>query len=212
MAKREPRVPKYSWMLRDDAPPLSDAVVDGFLNASSSGDFERTERVRRLFVQRLLAALHPVPVRHVEHPWSFGRWIEAIRLSVGLSRADVATAINDDSHLLERLEHSDVPPWQLRTSAVADLICLFRIHISAVEEMFLKSQAVVSGHQTASAAARSSQLDPLSRSESARKALDLYLAAKSHKSASRSIPPGVMDTLRRELEHRRAFDLLGAVK
>jgi hypothetical protein len=199
-------------MLRDDASPLSDAAVDAFLNASPAIDLKRTEQVRRLFVQRLLAALHPVPVRHVEQPWSFGRWIEAIRLSVGLSRADVATAINDDAHLLERLEHSDVPPWQVRTSAVADLICLFRIHISAVEEMFLKSQAVVRGHQTAAAAARSSQIDPKSRGEAARKALDLYLAAKSHTSVTSSIPPGVMDALRRELEQRSAFDLLGAVK
>ena len=210
MSNKKPEPSTYSWMLRDNAPCVSDALIDTFLNAMTVTNQERTERIRRLFVQRLLSNLHRVPVRHIERTWSFGRWIEAIRNSVGLTRADVAAAIDGEAGFVERIEHSDILPWQVNTAAVADLICLFRVHISAVEQLFLKSEAVLKGHQTAAAAARSSARDLATRGESARRALDMYLAAQSKTSESTGIPAGVIESLRRELERRHAFDLLGA--
>jgi hypothetical protein len=209
MSNKKQKSSTYSWMLRDDADRVSDVVIDAFLNAIPATDSERIERIRRVFVHRLLASLHRIPVRHIEQPWSFGRWIEAIRTSVGLTRADVAVAIDGDVGFVERIEQSDILPWQLKTTAVADLICLFRVHISAVEQLFLKSEAVLKGHQTAAAAARSSATDLATRGESARRALDLYLAAKSKAAESTGIPPAIMDNLRRELERRQAFELLG---
>ena len=210
MSNKKPESSTYSWMLRDDGAAVSDAMLDTFLRVVSATDQQRTERVRRLFVRRLLLSLHPVPVRHVELPWSFGRWIEAIRNIVGLTCADVAAAIDGEADIVERIERSDILPWQLKTTDVADLICLFRIHISAVEQLFLKSEAVFIGHQTAAAAARSSASDLAIRGDSARRALDLYLAAKSKKSESKRIPLNVMENVRRELDQRHAFELLGA--
>src|SRR5688572_17341766 len=133
----------FSWMLQDASEPLSDAVVDAFLSGVAESDDSHTERIRRLFVRRVLSQLHPEPVRDIERPWSFGRWIEAIRHSVGLTRADVAAAISDDAAFVECVERTDVAPWTLTTSAVADLVCLFRLHISAVELLFIRSGAVI---------------------------------------------------------------------
>ena len=208
MSDKKPESSTYSWMLRGDGAAVSDAMLDTFLRVVSVTDQQPTERVRRLFVRRLLLSLHPVPVRHVELPWSFGRWIEAIRKSVGLTCADVAAAIDGKADIVERVEKSDILPWQLKTTDVADLICLFRVHISAVEQLFLKSEAVFKGHQTAAAAARSNASDLAIRGDSARRALDLYLAETYKKSESNGLPLSVMENVRRELDQRHAFELL----
>jgi transcriptional regulator with XRE-family HTH domain len=212
MSDHESTLRTVPWMLRDPAEPLSDSLIEAFLNGVVEPDEARTMRIRRAFVHRLLSQLHPVPVRHVEDRWSFGRWIEAIRQSVGLTRADIAAAISDDAGFVERVERTDVPPWLLETRPLADLICLFRVHISAVEVLFVRSGAVVRGHETTAAAARSAISDLNNRGESARKALDLYLAARAPQAALAALPQGVMEGVRRELEERRAFDLLGVSK
>jgi len=212
MSDHDPKPSGSLWMLQGASEPLSDAVVDAFLNGVIESDDARTERIRRVFVRRLLSQLHPEPVRDIERPGSFGRWIEAIRHSVGLTRADVAAAISDDADFVERVERTDVAPWTLKTSAVADLICLFRLHISAVEVLFVRSGAVIRGHHTTAASARSVTTDLTARGDSARKALDLYLATKATPATSDPLPQGVMDRLRRELEHREAFDLIGTAR
>lgn len=163
MSDHDPKPSGSLWMLQGASEPLSDAVVDAFLNGVIESDDARTERIRRVFVRRLLSQLHPEPVRDIERPWRFGRWIEAIRHSVGLTRADVAAAISDDADFVERVERTDVAPWTLKTSAVADLICLFRLHISAVEVLFVRSGAVIRGHHTTAASARSVTTDLTAR-------------------------------------------------
>jgi hypothetical protein len=210
MSNHESKQSHFSWMLREERATLSDNVVDSFLDGLGEPDHARTDRVRRLFVHKLLSQLHPVPVRHVDSRWSFGRWLEAIRLSVGLTRGDIAAAITDDVRFIERVEQTDVAPWQLKASAVADLICLFRLHLSAVEILFVRSDAVLRGHHATTASARSVTSDLHARGESARKALDLYLATKASQVPSPKLPDGTMDVMRRELERRRAFDLIGA--
>ena len=189
---------------------VSDAMLDTFLRVVSVTDQQPTERVRRLFVRRLLLSLHPVPVRHVELPWSFGRWIEAIRKSVGLTCADVAAAIDGKADIVERVEKSDILPWQLKTTDLADLICLFRVHISAVEQLFLKSEAVFKGHQTAAATARSSASDLAIRGDSARRALDLYFSCDIQEVRVEGVTSQCYGECRRELDQRHAFELLGA--
>lgn len=196
----------YSWLLNDPS-PLTDEFVDHFLTGTVQASAHNV-RVRALYTRKLLASLYPTPVRHVEERWSFGRWLEAARGSLGISIADVALAIDTDVISLERLERSDVPPWEFRPALVAELSCLFRVHIEALQQMFSKSAAVAHGHGTTIAAARSVVRDADARADSARRALDLYLAANA--SQTSIIPVGALDAVRRELEVREAFDLLGS--
>jgi hypothetical protein len=208
MGNDKPEPPDPLSFLAEDAGPLSDRVVDGFLSAVSVGDPDRTQRIRGVFVRRLLETLHPTPVRTVEKMWSFGRWIEAIRKSVGLDRSDVAAAIGSDVDFIDRVERSDVLPWTLKETTIADLVCLFRLHITAVEQLFLTSQAIFPGQQSTNAVARSSALDPGARAESARRALDPDLAASSNRSRVAPLPVAAIENVRSELERRGARELL----
>jgi hypothetical protein len=207
MSNRRPNEPRVPWVAHELSEPLSDQLVEKFLDGVTA-DADRTSRVRRMFVQKLLTQLHPVPVRHVANPWSFGRWIEAIRQSVGLTRSDIALAIHDNTDFVERVERTDIAPWQLNTTSLADLVCLFRIHISAVEVLFARSAAVIHGHRTTAASARSVTNDLTRRGESARNALDRYLAAKASGSSAGAVPQVVIDGLTQELERRQALELL----
>jgi hypothetical protein len=194
--------------LLEEGAPLSDRLVDAVLASPRAADPSRTQRIRRIFVRRLLEELHPTPVRTVEKIWSFGRWIEAIRKSIGLDQADVACAIEVDTDFVQRLERSDVLPWTLGTRVIADLVCLFRLHITAVEQLFATSQVIFNRQHTTNAVARSSAFDWATRGDSARRALDLYLAATSKPFAGAPPPGDAVQDLKRELQSRGAEDLL----
>jgi DNA-binding transcriptional regulator YdaS (Cro superfamily) len=198
--------------LLHDPTPLTDDLVDSFLTAVADAEPESNARVRSLFAKKVLASFYPTPVRQVESHWSFGRWIEAARVSVGLTSGDVALTVSAEVTLIERLERSDVSPWEFKPALIADLACLFRVHITALEQMFSKSTAVARGHATVIAAARSVTQDPDVRAASSRRALDLYLAANSCNTASAGASSSVFEAVRKELESRKAFELLQAAQ
>src|SRR5207249_4135819 len=100
-----------------------------------------------------------------------------------------------------------VLPWTLKATTIADLVCLFRLHITAVEQLFLTSQAIFPGQQRTNAVARSSALDSGARGESARRALDPDLAASSNRSRVAPLPVDAIENVRSELERRGAREL-----
>jgi hypothetical protein len=195
----------HSWLLHDSS-AVTDDLIDMFLAAGHEPDADAHTRIRRIFTRKLLATFYVTPVREVEPRWSFGRWLEAARGTVGVTMDDVAVTVGADVAIIERLEGSNVPPWEFKPGLIADLACLFRIHLTALHQMFLKSAAVARGHGSVVATARSVTRDLDIRAASARRALDLYLAANSTNQAQ--VPSGALEAIRAELETRNAADLL----
>ena len=97
----------------ENSPELTDAVVDAFLSTNTECPPQRTERVRALFIQKIFSAVHCEPVQNIEQRWPFGRWIEATRESVRLTRDDIASAIRKNTTFVERLEKGEDLPWRL---------------------------------------------------------------------------------------------------
>lgn len=160
-----------------DAPPLTDNIVDAFLSTPGQTSPETLARVRELFVRKLFSTLHREPVRVIKEKWPFGRWVEAVRESLHLSRHDLAATLSLDDSFIERLENGDSPPWRFSPSDIAKLVCLIRLHLSAVRQLVNNSFALTRTRNLGPVAARSHSGRPIqSRGYAAKKALDLYLA------------------------------------
>jgi transcriptional regulator with XRE-family HTH domain len=188
--------------------PLTDRVVDAFLTTEAGVNDIRSRRIRGAFARRLISSRHSAPVRRVEPIWTFGRWIENARTALSLDVADLAAAINVEPATIERLERSDVLPWTLGESVITNLVSLFRLHIAAVEQLFIASQTVLRGQMGTTAIARSSLLDSSARADVTRRALDRFLAAKSGASDQNAESQEAIQAVRRGLELRGDRELL----
>ncbi len=198
-----------SMICSADAPSLTDAVVDAFLLSPAQSPPETAERVRTLFVKKLFDKLHSEPVREIKEKWPFGRWVEAIRESFRLTRQDVCATLRVGPHFLERLENGDSPPWSFSPKEIADLLCLLRVHMSAVHQLVMNSLAVAKMHGLGPVSARSySGQRTEVRAQAVKKALDLYLARNVSPTGMDQEVGRWMEEVRKSLERRQATYLL----
>jgi transcriptional regulator with XRE-family HTH domain len=203
----EEDIPKLlrTTLYSEDAPELNDAVIDAFLSTPTQCPPETVNRVRTLFVTKLFETFHYEPVREIKEKWPFGRWVEAIRESFRLTREDLATTLHKEPSFLERFENGDSPPWSFSAKDVADLICLLRIHISAVHELVMNSLAVAQtrGVGPVSARSYSGKLSEV-RGHAVKKALDLYLARNIKPSDMNDEVKSWMEDVRKNIQSRQA--------
>ena len=161
----------------DNTSELDDETVDAFLSEAKECSDERTERVRRRYVEKVLEELNPLPVHKIEHKTTFGRYLEGVRNKVHLSRFDVAAVLRQEPVFIEQVERGEVPPWECRPEFVADLMGLFRVHLEAVTQLVSVSVAVSGVRGVGSVAARSrGGKTSKDRGESTARALELFLA------------------------------------
>lgn len=192
----------------EDSPELTDAVVDAFLTTEAECSSEKTGRVRARFVQKVLFAVHCDPVRRIDRKWSFGRWIEATRESVRLTRSDVGEALRKDALFIERLESGEKLPWKYSPGDVAELVCLFRVHMDAVTQLINNSVAVSQASVgTVVARSRGGRMSS-DRGDSTKRALDMFLAHHASPSKPDVDVTNWLDSLRETLRQRDANDLL----
>jgi len=192
----------------ENAPPLTDSVVDAFLAAPVEASQASVDRMRARFVERLLADLHQEPVKGVEDQ-PFGRWIEAERRRALLTEGDIANAIGKEPLYVEHLETGATYPWNLNPGDIAKLIRLFRIHISAVAQLiscsFNLSRTRLAGDVIGRAHGGHATKE---RGDSVKRALDLYMA----KNAKKQEPSGELTAwlaeVRDRLKDQGAVDLL----
>lgn len=193
----------------DIAPELTDQAVDEFISASPESSPEHLRRLTAKFVEKVFASIHGEPVKDLQQKWTFGRWFEAMRESVRLTRKEIATALNQDPSFVERLEAGDVVPWAFSARDIGDLVCLFRVHMNAVSDLISNSIAVSQLPGLGPVAARS-QGGRISeaRGHSAKRALDLYLARKAGPAKPDQTVTDWMSALRSDLKRRGAKHLL----
>jgi hypothetical protein len=198
-----------STICSEDSPGLSDAVVGAFISTQTPTSREITDRVRAKFVARVLDAFHDTPVREIREKWPFGRWIEAVRESVRLTRADIGAAVSRSSDFIEKLENGDLPPWSFKPDEIADLVCLFRIHMNAIAQLVSYSAAVSQRRTIGHVSARShSGRISEARGRSAKKALDLYLARNVEPSPASEDINRWMEELKKSIQRRNAAYLI----
>ena len=188
----------------------SDLDDKRFKTFSPAADCSHSElnRVRALFVAKVFRAIHHQPVRHFDEKWTFGRWLEAIRESVRLTREDIADAIGKDVLFVEQLENGEVLPWECSSSDIADLVCLFRIHINAVLQLLMSTIAVGQIRCLGSVGGPPYErhlLEP--NNKAVRKAFDLYLARNADTYEMSESISDWLDCLRQDLKSR-SMDLL----
>lgn len=156
---------------------LTNEAVDAILLEAKECPDERTDRVRRRYIEKLFEELYPSPVQKIENKFTFGRWIESARNKVKLAPADVASSLGQEPVFLERIERGEIPPWECKPEFVADLMSLFRIHVEAVTQLVSSSAAVsqVRGVGRVAARSRGGKVSK-ERGDSTARALELFLA------------------------------------
>jgi transcriptional regulator with XRE-family HTH domain len=197
-------------MLRSEhAPPLTDSVVDAFLASEVECPEGIVNRVRARFVERVLADLRQEPVRKVEEKLSFGRWVEQARENARLSRQDVGAAIGKDQSFIESVESGFTLPWGLKTTELARIVSLFRLHVDAVSELVSRSFALSSVRIRGEVLARSHRgRMSQERGSSTRRALDMFLAQNVKDGELNEEVTNCLGALRDELRRMGALELL----
>lgn len=161
---------------RENIAQLNDEAVDEFLSQAKDCPAEKTDRVRKRYIEKILEELNPLPVRKIETKATFGRWLEAARKNAHLSRTDVAAVLEQQPIFIEKIERGDILPWNCKPEFVVDLMNLFRVHMEAVTQLVSASIAVsqIRGIGPVAARARGGKMSK-DRGESASRALDLFL-------------------------------------
>lgn len=193
----------------EHSPEISDEVADAILSKSKECPPEKATDLRARFVEKLILTLHPKPVEEIDARWPLGRWFEAIRESLRLTRDDIATAIRKEVIFVERLERGEVQPWECDPSDVADLMRLFRLHANVASQLVNNSAAVSKARDVRSAAARSrSGHVSAERGESTRRALEMFLAHNATQAKPDSIITKWLDAVNEVLRRRGLDELL----
>jgi transcriptional regulator with XRE-family HTH domain len=193
----------------EHSPEISDEVADAILSRSEECPPEKTARLRGRFVEKVILTLHPRPVREVDAKWPLGRWFEAIRESLCLTREDIAAALGKEVIFVERLERGEVQPWECDPDDVAELMRLFRLHSNAASQLVNNSAAVNQARDVRSAAARSRGGHASSeRGESTRRALEMFLAHNAAPAKPDATVSEWLDALREALRRRGLNELL----
>jgi hypothetical protein len=159
------------------------------------------DRVRTGFVVKLLAEIYPHPIKHVEEKLSFGRWVEQARETARISRYDIGIAMGKNEPFIEALETGTTQPWQLKTSELASLVALFKLHINAISDLVICSFAISNLRLSGNISARSHRGKMTSRrGSSTSRALDLFLANNASNSEPNDQVKDCLNRLRAELQ------------
>lgn len=194
-------------------PELTDEVVDGIIARTIKCPAERTERIRKKYIEKLFEELNPQPVCEIENKSTFGRWVEAMRNKVHLSQTDVAGVLRQEPVFIGQVERGEIFPWQCKPEFVADLMNLFRVHIQAVNQLVSASAAVsrVRGVGGVAARSRGGKVSKV-RGESTARALELFLAHNAAPAEPADDITEWTEKLRRVLSERKLDHLLDSGK
>jgi transcriptional regulator with XRE-family HTH domain len=100
--------------------------------------------------KKLLLFLQTTPVRNDAQNLPLSSFLRRIRLDSGISLEDFASTLALPVELLEQLETNFSVPWTVAPPSMADVACLFRFHITTLQNLTQNSLDVAyfSGHMT----------------------------------------------------------------
>lgn len=197
-------------LLLEDSPVLTDSAVDALMSLPADTSPEILEQGRARIAEKILGKVYPEPVRHIEEKLTFGRWVEKVRKKAHLTHKFIAAALNKEPSFIEQLETGDILPWELTPGEGADIVSLFRIHLSAVVQLLEISLDVSKELAKGEAiAARAHKGRPSrKRSESTRLAWELYLANRAEKAELTPEIVNWLNEVRKVLQERQVMHLL----
>jgi hypothetical protein len=183
---------------------LTDEMVDSIISRTKECPSERTERIRKRYIEKLFEELNPIPLQKIDTKSTFGRWVEGFRSKVQVSIADIGAALNQDPIFIEKIERSEIFPWECPPEFIADLMKLFRVHINGVAQLIATSNAVNQTHGVGQVAARSrGGKVSKERGESTARALDMFLAHNAAPAKTQDAVIEWMEKLRGTLKERK---------
>ena len=80
----------------------------------------------------LLLFLKNSPVRRDAENLTLSAYLRRLRTDAGIGLDDFASALNLPPEVLAQIESNDSVPWSLSPSLMAEVACLFRLHIQAI--------------------------------------------------------------------------------
>lgn len=193
------------------ATELNDEMVDSILLRKEECPSERTERVRKKYLEKLFEELNPEPVKKIDTRTTFGRWMESIRNRVQVSSSDIAAALRQQPDFIEKMERGEILPWDCRPEIFVDLMKLLRIHINAVGELIATSNSVsqVRGVGRVVARSRGGKVSK-ERGNSTARALEMFLAHNAPPANTGDPVVEWMKKVRGELKDRKLDDLVSS--
>jgi DNA-binding XRE family transcriptional regulator len=96
-------------------------------------------RVRKKLAAILLNDLHKTPVRRIGSSLTLGAWITEVRAKTNLTDTDLAAALDVSEEWINQIGLDAYLPWTIDYRQMADLLCLFRLHLDALEQLALNS-------------------------------------------------------------------------
>ena len=196
-----------SLFASDLAPPLTDAVVDAYLNTCNEYPLERIKVMRARFVDKALVDLHKTPVKEIKEQISFGRWIKETRKKAYLTQEDISNKLHNDIDFINSIESNSVLPWQSNTENIANLVILFRIHFIAIVELFRSSFAISQNQNSFGISARTNKMEDKTKAQDAiKKALEIHYASKDIELSDEV--KDFLNLLKKELERKGALNLI----
>jgi transcriptional regulator with XRE-family HTH domain len=193
----------------ESSPPLTDKVVDAYLNTCNEYPPERVQSMRSRFVEKALADLHRGPVKEIKEQISFGRWIKETRKQARLSQKDISTSLYEDINYIDNIENNLVLPWQSNSENIAKLVILFRIHFDALVALFRASFAISQNRDKLGLAARTNKTGDKAKAQDAiKKALEIHFSNKDIRLELSDEVKDFLDLLKNELEQKGAFNLI----
>jgi hypothetical protein len=160
-------------------------IVDAMLNSVNDCSSNDTDRIRRLVVERIFLERNPLPIRRIDQKVTFGAWLEKERTSAKLTISEFANALGQDELQIERIEKSQIKPWETSMLIVISLMKLIRLHFEAATELIRTSAAVnqVRGLNAVQARCSGGKMTS-SRGDATSRALEMFLANNSASSAN----------------------------
>jgi DNA-binding XRE family transcriptional regulator len=102
-------------------------------------------KVRKKLATILLNNLHKKPVREIDSALTLGAWITEVRAKTNLTDTDLAAALDASEEWINQIGLDAYLPWTIDYRQMADVLCLFRLHLGALEQLalnFCKRDAV----------------------------------------------------------------------
>lgn len=195
-------------LLSEHAPELTDDMVDALMSLPIDSPAGSLDRMRARFAAKVLAESQQISIKETAERLPLGRWLEAVRNKVRLTRADIAAALGKSTDYVGAVEDGSAEPWCLSPEDLADWATLFRLHIGALAQMLSVSRAVNLGRARVGVAPRRSGKNAKAENEKLNLALDKHLASRSRGGGLDEEVARVVGLVREELGRRRLTDLL----
>jgi hypothetical protein len=187
---------------------LDNQLADSLLSEAEECLPDATIQLRRRFVTGILQKRHPRPIRQIDQKITFGTWLARERQSIGIEAAELANALTVTNEDFDRLEKSQLRPWEISVVLCSQIMRVMRLHYDALVNLVRTTASVsqMSGINAAQARCHSGKMTA-SRGDATARALELFMANNANPTRD-SRAEEWLASLREHLEKDANSDLI----